>query len=656
MGKRKERIFMADFETTVYEGQEKTEVWAAALVELWHEDVKIFHSIEEFFDHLTEMKQHIRLYFHNLRFDGSFILYYWLTKYNQAFSEYDTEKLIFEFETDKKMQPGTFKYTISDRGQWYCMTLRTEYGFYIDIRDSLKLLPFSVKQIGKAFKTSRQKLDMEYEGYRFPGCEITPEEQEYIKNDVLVVKEALETLYKVGFDRLTIGSCCLYEFKNRIIGPDFYKAMFPNLQESYKLDPDLYGYDTAERYIRRAYRGGWCYVVPEKAGKILGAGSVFDVNSLYPSMMHSESGNRYPVGYPRFWRGNTIPEKALHKSRYFFVRIRTRFYLKPGKLPFIQIKGNLYYKPTENLKSSDYIDSKGVAHRYTILPDGTKKQMRPVMTMTCTDYKLFLEHYRTEDFEILDGCYFNTEFGLFDSYVNKYRKIKNENEGNALRTWAKLALNNLYGKMATNTNNSAKIAFMGPDHVEYLDYPSFTKDPVYIPIGAAITSYARNFTIRAAQRNYHGPNRPGFVYADTDSIHCDFAPEKVRGIKIHPQNFCCWKNESCFDYALFIRQKTYIEHVVAEDGEPVKPFHNIKCAGMPDNCKKLFDACLLGEFSGDPEKLSDDEKEFLFDENGQIRKRTLNDFKPGLMVPGKLMPKTIKGGVILVKSFYTLRG
>lgn len=656
MAKRKERIFMADFETTVYEGQEKTEVWAAALVELWHEDVKIFHSIEEFFDHLIEMKQHIRLYFHNLRFDGSFILYYWLKKYNQAFSEYDTEKLIFEFATDKKMQPGTFKYTISDRGQWYCMTLRTEYGFYIDIRDSLKLMPFSVKQIGKAFKTSRQKLDMEYEGYRFPGCEITPEEQEYIKNDVLVVKEALETLYKVGFDRLTIGSCCLYEFKNKIIGPDFYKAMFPNLQETYKLDPDLYGYDTAERYIRRAYRGGWCYVVPEKAGKILGAGSVFDVNSLYPSMMHSESGNRYPVGYPRFWRGNTIPERALHKNRYFFIRIRTRFYLKPGKLPFIQIKGNLYYKPTENLKSSDYIDSKGVAHRYTILPDGTKKQMRPVMTMTCTDYKLFLEHYRTEDFEILDGCYFNTEFGLFDEYVNKYRKIKNENEGNALRTWAKLALNNLYGKMATNINNSAKIAFMGPDHVEYLDYPSFTKDPVYIPIGAAITSYARNFTIRAAQRNYHGPNKPGFVYADTDSIHCDFPPEKVKGIKIHPQNFCCWKNESCFDYALFIRQKTYIEHVVIADGDPVKPFHNIKCAGMPDNCKKLFDACLLGEFSGDPDKLSEDEKEFLFDENGRLRKRSLEDFKPGLMVPGKLIPKTIKGGVILVKSFYTLRG
>lgn len=658
MSKRKERIFMADFETTVYEGQEKTEVWAAALVELYTEDVKIFHSIEDFFSHIVEMKQNIRLYFHNLRFDGSFILSYFMRKYEQAFSEYDEKKLIFEFSPDRKMEKGSFKYTISDRGQWYCMTLRTERGFYVDIRDSLKLLPFSVKQIGKAFKTKHRKLDMEYEGYRYAGCEITPEEQEYIKNDVLVVKEALETLYKVGFDRLTIGSCCLFEYKNKILDPDLFRAMFPNLQKSYKLDADLYGYDTAERYIRRAYRGGWCYVVPEKAGKVLGAGSVFDVNSLYPSMMHSESGNRYPVGYPRFWRGNCIPEKALREKTYYFIRIRTRFYLKPGKLPFIQIKGNLYYKPTENLTTSDYIDSKGVSHRYTILPDGTKKQMRPVITMTCTDYQLFREHYYTEDLEILDGCYFNTEIGIFDEYINKYRKIKQENEGNALRTWAKLALNNLYGKMATNINNSAKIAFLGPDGVvNYLDYPNFTKDPVYIPIGAAITSYARNFTIRAAQRNYHGPKKPGFVYADTDSIHCDLPASKVKGIRIHPQDFCCWKNETNFDYALFIRQKTYLEHVVESDGEPVKkPYHNIKCAGMPENCKKLFDACLLGEYDGDIEKLSDDEKEFLFDEYGRIRKRTLDDFKPGLMVPGKLLPKTIQGGVILVKSFYTLRG
>ena len=44
MKTRKFRYFSADFETTVYSGQKTTEVWAAACVELFSEEVKIFHS------------------------------------------------------------------------------------------------------------------------------------------------------------------------------------------------------------------------------------------------------------------------------------------------------------------------------------------------------------------------------------------------------------------------------------------------------------------------------------------------------------------------------------------------------------------------------------------------------------------------------------
>ena len=38
---RTTRTFMCDFETTVYDGQKDTEVWASALVELYTEDVLI---------------------------------------------------------------------------------------------------------------------------------------------------------------------------------------------------------------------------------------------------------------------------------------------------------------------------------------------------------------------------------------------------------------------------------------------------------------------------------------------------------------------------------------------------------------------------------------------------------------------------------------
>ena len=50
------KIYVADFETTVYENQESTEVWAAALVPLKSEHVEIFHSIEDFYTRLLNEK------------------------------------------------------------------------------------------------------------------------------------------------------------------------------------------------------------------------------------------------------------------------------------------------------------------------------------------------------------------------------------------------------------------------------------------------------------------------------------------------------------------------------------------------------------------------------------------------------------------------
>ena len=62
---------MCDFETTVYKGQVSTEVWASASVELFTEDVMIFHSIGEQFDYFVSLNENICAYYHNLKFDGS---------------------------------------------------------------------------------------------------------------------------------------------------------------------------------------------------------------------------------------------------------------------------------------------------------------------------------------------------------------------------------------------------------------------------------------------------------------------------------------------------------------------------------------------------------------------------------------------------------
>ena len=655
------RTFACDFETTVYEGQTSTEVWSSALVELNTERVIVHHSIEQTFYWLNQQRQDVTLYYHNLKFDGSFWLDFLLKipTFQQAMDWIDEEHTHGSWLPDKEMPKGSYKYMISNMGQWYTITIRLMNGKYITMRDSYKLMPFALKDIGKSFKTKHQKLEMEYTGYRYAGCDISDEELKYIENDVLVLKEALEFMFKEGHNKLTIGSCCLSEFKNikesawstRDNGVEpSYEWFFPNLEEI-GLDEVKYGAPNVDRYIRNSYNGGWCYVVKGKENQIKRNGVTADVNSLYPSVMHSESGSIYPIGKPTFWSGDYIPDEAKAQHRFYFVRFRCRFYIKDGKLPFVHIRNKLIYNSNENLTTSDYYDREtGKYSTHYLDHRGVKHSTEVILTMTQTDFELFLDHYNVVDFKILDGCYFMADIGLFDPYIDKWKKVKMTSKG-AMRTLAKLFLNNLYGKMASSTDSSFKVAFMNEKGVKFKTIEAHDKPIGYIPIGSAITSYARNFTIRTAQKNYHGVNERGFIYADTDSIHCDLQVDELVDVPIHESDFCHWKIENSWDEAIFVRQKTYIEHTIAEDMEPVEnPYYLVKCAGMPKHCKDLFVYSMEQNITDkEYNKLTEEGKEFVKE------KRTIEDFCLGLTVPEKLMPKRIDGGVLLVSTTYKMR-
>jgi hypothetical protein len=221
--------------------------------------------------------------------------------------------------------------------------------------------------------------------------------------------------------------------------------------------------------------------------------------------------------------------------------------------------------------------------------------------------------------------------------------------------------------MASSKDSSFKLAYVKDDKtIGFIPVAENNKKAGYIPVGSAITSYARNFTIRAAQKNYYGKDKAGFIYADTDSIHCDLPPEQIKGIKVHDKDFCCWKLEACWDKAVFTRQKTYIEHVTHENLEPIEqPYNNIKCAGMPQKCKDLFQLSMDGNANingyidkelNKQKEWTQEEKEFLFNkETREPIKRDFSDFKVGLKVPDKLRPKRIRGGILLVETTYEMR-
>ncbi len=643
--KRKKKILVGDFETTVYKGQQDTQVWASAVVELYTEDAKVFGSIEATWEYLISLKSDVLIYYHNLGFDGTFWLCYLLgkLKLKQAYEDLSTmDEFKVKWIPNEDMPDGSIKYSISNMGKYYSITCFVK-GHYIEFRDSLKLLPFSVAEIGKAFKTKHQKLEMEYEGFRYPNCYISDEEKEYIKNDVYVVKEALEFMFEQKHDSMTIGTCCMKEFKHTY-DKWTYEEMFPDLK-AIELDADKFGSKDVDEYIRRSYRGGWCYVVKGCENRIFKKGCVCDVNSLYPSVMHSSSGNAYPIGHPMFWKGNFIHPVALRENSYYFIRVRTRFKLKKGMLPFIQIKNSGMYKSNEYLETSDF-KFNGKYYKGYIDKDGNKVDARPTLTLTMTDYALFRKHYEVKDFEILDGCYFESRVGIFDEYINPWRDLKMKSTG-AMRQLAKLFLNNLYGKMATNSCSSFKVVNIIDGKIDYDLVIEFEKKTGYIACGSAITSYAKNFTITNAQNNFTGSVNPKFVYADTDSIHCMCSREELVDVRIHPTDFNAWKCESYFDEAVYVRQKTYIEHITHEDEVPCEPHYDIKCAGMGKRCKELMNISLSG---GEvPADADEKEKEFL------QRRRTLKDFKVGLKVPSNLKPHRIEGGILLEKFDYVMR-
>jgi hypothetical protein len=159
-------------------------------------------------------------------------------------------------------------------GQWYmidiCYGYKGKKKLHTVIYDSLKKLPFPVKKIAKDFKLTVLKGDIDYHLERPIGWEITPEEHEYIKNDIQIIAEALEIQFKQGMTKMTNGSDSLGGFKD-IISKKSYERLFPVF--SHVLDEN----------IRLAYRGGFTWVNKRFQGKELGAGMVFDVNSLYPA-------------------------------------------------------------------------------------------------------------------------------------------------------------------------------------------------------------------------------------------------------------------------------------------------------------------------------------------------------------------------------------
>lgn len=239
---------------------------------------------------------------------------------------------------------------------------------------------------------------------------------------------------------------------------------------------------------------------------------------------------------------------------------------------------------------------------------------------------------------------FDAVVNPFDTYIDKWYRAKQQagREGNSvLRQFAKLMLNNLYGKFAQGVVGHTKLFEVEDGYVVTTDYID-ERTGGYIPVGAYITAYARGVTIRAANKNYDS-----FYYSDTDSIHLS---REAQGIEVDSDKLGAWDHESTFDRARFVRQKTYIELSPTGDW-------TIKAAGCPPACKtRMLYECTWTDSDGithyDPLRT---------DEDGTIitRKRSddriLHRFTYGLKETGKLRRVRLKEGPVLIPTTFEIR-
>lgn len=547
--------YVADFETTSYRYYLQhgyTKVWLFAICDSNANMYKIGDNIEDFI--ITTKKLYGKtIYFHNLKFDGEFIIS-WLL--NNGYEYYDDLT-----ETNKG-----FSVLIGEMGEFYSIDLKFTKNKIVHFKDSLKLLPFKVSKIAKDFKLPIMKEEIDYDDY-----EITKEKISYITNDVRIVAMALSQLKDEGMTKMTTASCAYNQYQS-MRSSEYMNRTFPELPSEFLTE------------WRKAYRGGRSQVNPFYANKIISNVKRYDINSMYPSIMFNE---KLPYGNP-------VEIDEMNSADFELYHMYIEFSLKKGHLPTLLRKSGLY-----SSEDSYYIDTEGSEELW----------------ISSIDFMLLKRHYDIYSMKIIKMYGFRCSSIMFSDYVDKWYKKKSIDEG-AKKIVDKFMLNCLYGKFGSNHEGYHRIPTLDENgKVVYGKSEIEDMKKYYLPLAIAITSYAHLYI----DNGIEATGIENFVYCDTDSVHTIGSLPKYM---VDNHALGLFKLEAIETKAKYIRQKTYM---TLEDNKI-----HITCAGMTDTMKQNA----IDTYGMD-----------LF-----------NEFKVGFTMEGKLLPKHVKGGVVLYETTFQITG
>lgn len=518
--KRKSTIFcVADFETTApdtsttgeillenqtldseafFNPSEKSQVFLVGYKFNIDDEIYItYENLEDFFNGVSKWCKakglnKIKVYFHNLKFDGSFILSYLLRhNFRQTLERNRWGKPIINYKE--------FQALIS-AGKWFTLAFKWN-GIKLELLDSLKLNPASLRSIGETYKMYKGEAD--YSQFKLDKSHNYPQEWiEYLKQDVRITEAIMLNHLKHGenLNKMTIGACAYEKIK-------------------YEINKHTPVYTIAD-YQRdeKGYYGGQCICNPYLQGKWIrqkGKIRCKDAKSMYPSRLRED------LPY-----GNGLSRKPKCKyTMYHHVIIRQADIKEKYKSLQILHVPNVY-KNGKRYKLVEHKDITYISHLdygeydYYLWDDELK----------------FLNKIYNIDYEIVETTYYKVAPYLKEIveelYINK-RDATSKIE----RNYWKLIVNNLYGKLGMKpfrdmdfygekwrVNNKYIIKGEKLKELTINHYPALLltenkkldDDAKQVFIASYVTSRARVCLNTEIKRQIDKGNT--FLYCDTDSV------------------------------------------------------------------------------------------------------------------------------------------
>lgn len=572
--------------------------------------IKMFDDIVRKYGHLINKengKYTALLYYHNLKFDIRAILY-------QQFIENKKDFITAENNDILLSNGQIYKYTFIYKGCRF------------ELRDSYKLLPESIKELGKLVDVP--KLDDE-NTYKYHDLHNTSEllkELKYFKHDILILKKSLDFLFNDTKNlELTISSIAyntgkrvLLNQKKKPLRSIFIEEYYKSMKHNKAITPTEQEYFKNKfwndyRFYSNSYAGGFVLVNQNIIGKVLENGITFDVNSLYPSVMLNRD-------YPNIFKQKAIKtqeelnnllwdiENVKHDWCFGVVTIQLRkLELKENAIPCVPKKfgtgtgdSNADMETRKPIKSINQIVNRS-----------------KIITVTVLDLYHIIKNYDVK-YQLINGYKFTRDVKnamMLKPFKNYILPLKNEKEklekDDPNRLLVKLKMNSFYGKFGQKpkeTNIITKdiaedeyknIAYFSENNENTINYSEASENSMKnMLLASAITAYARDVLL-STMESVNASGKAFVAYCDTDSIHVyptknnsfniDYSKsldelysecKKIAhelGIEYDEHKLGAWKAEQFMTKAVYLANKKYWE--VDPVNNPKNP-DIIKCAGI----------------------------------------------------------------------------